>query len=99
MAMVRTFNEGKVCDAVIRRLEAREGHRRKDLRSPEREGHVAPVELICRIGDRLFAFEHTGIEPFATSNSRLRRKGTSGLLSTCSSADCPQPRTTNSRSP
>jgi hypothetical protein len=35
------------------------------LRSPEQEGHAAPVELICRIGDRLFAFEHTGIEPFA----------------------------------
>lgn len=65
MAMVRTFNEGKSCDAVIRRLETREGHRRRDLRSPEQEGHAAPVELICRIGDRLFAFEHTGIEPFA----------------------------------
>jgi len=34
------------------------------LRSPEQEGDVAPVELTCSIGGRLFAFEHTGIEPF-----------------------------------
>jgi hypothetical protein len=36
------FNEGKACDAILRRLE-----------------------LACEIGDRLFAIEHTGIEPFA----------------------------------
>ncbi len=59
-----TFNEGKACDAVIRVLEAREGQTREDLRSPEQDGHAAPIELTCRIGDRLFAFEHTGIEPF-----------------------------------
>jgi hypothetical protein len=59
------FHEGRACDAVIRVLEAREGHDRRDVRSPEREGHAAPIELICLIGDRLFAFEHTGIEPFA----------------------------------
>jgi hypothetical protein len=58
------FNEGKACDAVIRVLEAREGQTREDLRSPEQDGHAAPIELTCRIGNRLFAFEHTGIEPF-----------------------------------
>ena len=59
------FHEGKACDAVIRVLEAREGQSRRDIRSPEKDGDPAPIELTCRIGDRLFAFEHTGIEPFA----------------------------------
>jgi hypothetical protein len=64
MAPRLRFNEGKACDAILRRLEAREGARRTNLRSPERERHPAPVELACEIGGRLFAIEHTGIEPF-----------------------------------
>jgi hypothetical protein len=47
-----------------RRIEARDGGTRQDLRSPEKERDPAPIELICLIGGRLFAFEHTGIEPF-----------------------------------
>jgi len=39
------FNEGKACDAIIRHLETREGGLRQDVRSPERAGHRAPVEL------------------------------------------------------
>jgi hypothetical protein len=63
--MVSRVNEGRACDAVIGRIEAREGCRRgNDGRSPEREGHAAPVEFACTIGGRLFAFEHTGLEPF-----------------------------------
>jgi len=58
------FNEGKVCDAVLRRIEGREGAARRDCRWPEREHHAAPVELVCHIGDRQFALEHTGVEPF-----------------------------------
>jgi hypothetical protein len=58
------LNEGKACDAVIRRIEARERHTRGNLRFPEREGHSAGVELTGTIGARLSAFEHTGIEPF-----------------------------------
>ena len=61
---MRGFNEGKACDAVIKRIETREGQPRGDLRFPEREHHAAPVELVCEIGGRLFAFEHTSIEPF-----------------------------------
>ena len=57
-------NQGKACDAVIRRIEAREGHLRGDLSFPEREHHSAPIEVTRRIGERLFAFEHTRIEPF-----------------------------------
>jgi hypothetical protein len=59
------FHEGKACDAVIRALEAREGQSRREVRLPEQDGHPAPIELACWIGDHLFAFEHTGIEPFA----------------------------------
>jgi len=59
------FNEGKALDAVIRHIEARDGVQRgNNPRYPEREGHAAPVELVCTIGDELYAFEHTGIEPF-----------------------------------
>jgi hypothetical protein len=58
------FNEGKVCDAVIRWIEMRENASRQQLRFPEQEQHQHPVELTCVIGNRLFAFEHTGIEPF-----------------------------------
>jgi len=58
------FNEGKVCDAIIRHIEAREGSQRQNLRSPEQEGHAAPVELTCSIDRQLYAFEHSGIEPF-----------------------------------
>jgi hypothetical protein len=65
------FHEGKVCDAVIRVLEAREGHSRRDVRSPEQDGHPAPIELTCWIGERLFAFEHAGIEPF-TGYAKLK---------------------------
>ena len=59
------FNEGKSCDAVIRVLEARAGLTRCDLISPEREGHRAPVEFSLKLGEQLFALEHTGVEPFA----------------------------------
>ncbi|MHB8884873.1 MAG: hypothetical protein ACYC5H_07265 [Methylovirgula sp.] len=59
------LNEGKCCDAVIRTLEARFGQPRNDLHSPEKDHAAAPVEFTCRIGGRLYAFEHTGIEPFA----------------------------------
>jgi hypothetical protein len=58
------YNEGKVCDAVLRRIEEREGAARQNCRCPERENHAAPVELVCDIGDRQFAVEHTGVEPF-----------------------------------
>ncbi|WP_146030242.1 hypothetical protein [Methylocella silvestris] len=61
------FNEGKACDAVIRRIEAREGCSRHSLSYPEKENHFAPVECTCLIGDQHFALEHTGIEPFEKS--------------------------------
>jgi len=59
------LNEGKACDAILRHLEGRQGAARSNLRWPEDENHAAPVELVCNIGDQLFAVEHTAIEPFA----------------------------------
>ena len=59
-----TFNEGKVCDAIVRHLEVREGAIRADVQWPEAVHHVDPVELTWKLGDQLFALEHTGIEPF-----------------------------------
>jgi hypothetical protein len=58
------FNEGKACDAIIRRLEEREKQARANLRSPEQERHQFPVELAFNLGNQLFALEHAGIEPF-----------------------------------
>jgi hypothetical protein len=58
------FHEGRACDAVIRRLEARAGCSRAHLSSPKDEGHAWPVELVCEISNQIFALEHTGIEPF-----------------------------------
>ncbi len=63
--MALSYNEGKACEAVVRVLEAREGKSRDNVRLPEQEHHAAPIELACNIGDRLFALEHTGIEPFS----------------------------------
>lgn len=58
------FNEGKVCDAVLQYLERRACATRTAMRFPDKEGHPAPVELVCTLGDQLYAMEHTGIEPF-----------------------------------
>jgi hypothetical protein len=58
------FNEGKVCDAVVRYLEHRTAASRRNCRNPEPEQHHAPIDFACHIGNTLFAFEHTRIEPF-----------------------------------
>jgi hypothetical protein len=61
-------NEGKAIDAVLRRIEAREGaSRRADGWSPDDSGDPDPlrrVDYVCTVGNRLYAFEHTRIEPF-----------------------------------
>jgi hypothetical protein len=58
------FNEGKACDAVLRYLESRDCSARSNIRWPEQEHHAGPVELVCNVGNRCYALEHTGIEPF-----------------------------------
>jgi len=57
-------NEGKACDAIVRRLEERENLVRSGMRWPEKEQHKSPVEIAFTLGDQLYALEHTLIEPF-----------------------------------
>jgi hypothetical protein len=59
------FNEGRVCDAIVRHLEARAGTQRSNV--DLRDTHAvrdARVELTFNLGSRYYALEHTGIEPF-----------------------------------
>jgi len=66
---VERYNEGKAIDAVLQQIEAREKScRRDDGRSPDDLRDPDPlrrVDYVCTVGDRLYAFEHTGIEPFS----------------------------------
>jgi hypothetical protein len=62
------YNEGKALDAVIRFIEARDhaprendGRSPDDLNDPDEQRRV---DYICAVGQTLYAFEHTGIEPF-----------------------------------
>jgi hypothetical protein len=96
-----TYNEGKVCDAIVRYLEAREGARRTDLRSPEEERHGDPVELAWKLDSQLYALEHTGIEPFEghvqlEAEAKLHfdpiRDSLAGALPPLSNLICPQKR-------
>jgi hypothetical protein len=62
------FDQERVCEAIIRHLEAREGHPRADVctrdQGSEIAGVEARVEMTFRLGGQLYALEHTGIEPF-----------------------------------
>ena len=68
--MAQRYNEGKAIDAVIRYIEAREAMRRlADGRSPDDLNDPDPerrVDYVCTVGNQLYAFEHTGIEPFGS---------------------------------
>jgi hypothetical protein len=66
--MTERYNEGKAIDAVLRRIEARDnalrlddGRSPDDLQDPD---HTRRVDYVCTVGKQLYAFEHTGIEPF-----------------------------------
>lgn len=58
-------NEGRVCDAVVRFLEARTGELRTDISHPERDRIGPPVDLRLRLGAQNYALEHTRIEASA----------------------------------
>ena len=62
------FDQDRVCEAIIRHLEAREGCARADLCMRDEGSDIAGVdervEMTFRLGDQLYALEHTGIEPF-----------------------------------
>ena len=57
-------NEGKACDAVIRRFEALTGETRSDVRCPERDGFGPPVDLRVKMGAVEYAIEHTLLQPY-----------------------------------
>ncbi len=67
--MASRYNEGKAIDAVLRHIESRDQCvRSNDGRSPDDLNDPDPrrrVDYICTVGKTLYAFEHTGIEPFA----------------------------------
>ena len=62
--MALKLNEGRACEAIVRHLEKREKVTRTNLRFPEQEQHASPIEAAFALGDRRYALEHTGIEPF-----------------------------------
>jgi hypothetical protein len=68
MTTMRRLNthETEVCEGIIRYLERREGVERSEVRG--REGNDTPpdarVEMTFRLGEQLFAIEHTVLEPF-----------------------------------
>ena len=67
--MVVPNNEGKVCDAVVRTLEKWTGETRADVRHPDKDGMVPPVDLRVKLGAEEYAIEHTRIESF---NNQIR---------------------------
>jgi hypothetical protein len=62
------FDQERVCEAIIRHLEARESLPRADLCLRDQGANIAGadsrVEMTFRLGKQLYALEHTGIEPF-----------------------------------
>jgi hypothetical protein len=59
------FNEGLVCDGIIRMLEARTGTKRSNLKEHDKDPDLnRRVEVTFNLGDQFCALEHTGIEPF-----------------------------------
>ena len=57
-------NEQAVCERIVTLLEERSGHRRADVRCPEKTGEGPPIDLRLTMGGREFAIEHTRIEAF-----------------------------------
>ena len=58
------FHEGMALDAVLKRIESRDGVQRADVFDPEGAREEVPIDLACRFGDQHIAIEHTGIEAF-----------------------------------
>jgi hypothetical protein len=61
------FHESETCEGIIQHLEGRERTNRRDVNVRDKDDHTSPnarVEMTFRLGDQLYAIEHTGIEPF-----------------------------------
>lgn len=57
-------NEGKACDAVLKRIEICSGETRSDLWHPELEQDGPPVDLRVTVGTQEYAIEHTLLQPY-----------------------------------
>jgi len=62
-AVIGRERQGKACDAVLRMIAQREGAAPTDVKCPD-QLRKGGVEIVCRIGPRLFALEHTLIESY-----------------------------------
>jgi hypothetical protein len=73
--------EGEVCDAMVQRLEEREGHTRASLRWPEKENHQHPVDFVFKLGEAMRASrpERSMALPVAPGN----RKFHTGQVAQC----------------
>jgi hypothetical protein len=61
------FHQSETCEGIIQHLERREGATRYDVQLRDIGNHTSPdarVEMTFRLGNQLYAMEHTGIEPF-----------------------------------
>jgi hypothetical protein len=58
------FHEGMALDAVLRRIEERDGVQRAHVFDPEAARVDPPIDLACKFGNQQIALEHTGIEAF-----------------------------------
>jgi hypothetical protein len=64
---VLAFHQNETCEGIIRHIEMREGALRRDVRVRDIDNLTSPdarVEMTFRLGDQLYAVEHTGVEPF-----------------------------------
>ena len=62
--MLIAKNEGKACDAVLKRIEICSGETRSDLWHPELEQDGPPVDLRVTVGAQEYAIEHTLLQPY-----------------------------------
>jgi hypothetical protein len=63
--MTLTFRQSETCEGLIRYLASREKATLRDVQvCDEHPSRDARVEMIFRLGNQLYAIEHTGIEPF-----------------------------------
>ncbi len=62
-----TFHQAETCEGIIQCLEMRERVKRRDVQVRDIGNNTPPdarVEMTFRLGNQLYAIEHTGIEPF-----------------------------------
>jgi hypothetical protein len=61
------LHQDETCEGIIRYLEIRAHALRRDVCVRDQGNHTSPdarVEMTFRLGEQLYAIEHTGIEPF-----------------------------------